>query len=275
MNPVAFTVGGFEVRWYSLFILLGIIISWILISKEAKKFKIENDFITNMLFWVIIFGIIGARIYYCIFEDFSYYSKNIIEVFKVWKGGLAIHGGILVGGITLISYCKKYKVSVYRMLDICAPYLLFAQAIGRWGNFFNGEIYGSVTSYEKLHSLKFIPEFVINGMNNGGVYYTPLFYYESLWCLLGFIILIIIRKLKYTRLGFTTGGYLIWYSIGRFVFEGMRNSTFNLMLGNIKVAQLASIIMFIIGFMIILLQSRKPKLTEMYNSKEKVEVINF
>ena len=86
------------------------------------------------------------------------------------------------------------------MLDICAPYLLFAQAIGRWGNFFNGEIYGSVTSYEKLHSLKFIPEFVINGMNNGGVYYTPLFYYESLWCLLGFIILIIIRKLKYTNL---------------------------------------------------------------------------
>ena len=126
MNPVAFTVGGFEVRWYSLFILLGIIISWMLISKEAKKFKIENDFITNMLFWVIIFGIIGARIYYCIFEDFSYYSKNIIEVFKVWKGGLAIHGGILVGGVTLILYCKKYKVSVYRMLDICAPYLLFA-----------------------------------------------------------------------------------------------------------------------------------------------------
>lgn len=110
-------------------------------------------------------------------------------------------------------------------------------------------------------------------MNNGGVYYTPLFYYESLWCLLGFIILIIIRKLKYTRLGFTTGGYLIWYSIGRFVFEGMRNSTFNLMLGNIKVAQLASIIMFIIGFMIILLQSRKPKLTEMYNSKEKWKLL--
>ena len=254
MNPVAFTVGGFEVRWYSLFILLGIIISWMLISKEAKKFKIENDFITNMLFWVIILGIIGARIYYCIFEDFSYYSKNIIEVFQVWKGGLAIHGGILVGGITLISYCKKYKVSVYRMLDICAPYLLFAQAIGRWGNFFNGEAYGPITTFENLKNLH-IPRFIIDGMYIGGNYHEPTFFYESIGCLIVFIILIILRNKKSTKIGIITSIYFILYGLVRFFIEGLR--TDSLMLFNIKVAQLISIIMILIGIYIIIKSSKK------------------
>lgn len=273
MNPVAFTVGPLEVKWYSIFILAGIIISTILINGEAKKFKLDKDFITNLLFWTVVVGIIGARVYYCLF-NLDYYLAHPTDIFKIWEGGLAIHGGIIFGGLTLILYSKKYKVSAFRMLDIVAPYLLLAQALGRWGNFFNSEVYGLPTTLEHLKNLKFIPDFVIYGMNVNGVYYEPLFYYESLWCLLGFILIIILRKLKYTRLGWQTGAYLIWYSIGRFIFEGMRSNEYNLMLGNIKVAQLISVILVVVGAIIIFIQARKPKLTEMYNL-EKVEIVEL
>ena len=272
MNPVAFTIFNVDVKWYSIFILAGIIIAYILIRGEAKKFNINNDFITNLLFWVIIIGIIGARAYYVVF-NWSYYSSHLNEIYKIWEGGLAIHGGILFGGITLIMYCKKYKISPLRMLDICAPYLLLAQGIGRWGNFFNSEAHGAATTLSYLKSIKIIPEFVIYGMNIGGTYYIPTFYYEFLWCILGMIIILIIRRLKYIRLGQQVGFYFMWYSIGRFFIESTR--TDSLMLGYIKVAQLVSIILFVIGLIIILVQSRKPKLVDMYNNHENIEVVSF
>ena len=271
MNPVAFTIFNYDIKWYSVFILLGILISYLLISHESKKFDISKDFITNLLFWTIIMGIIGARLYFCIFH-WNYYSQNIGEIFKIWEGGLAIHGGILFGGLTLILYCKKYKVSSLRMLDIVAPCLLLSQALGRWGNFFNQEAYGVATTLEKLQSLK-IPNFIIQGMYIDGIYYTPTFFYESLWCLLGLIIIMVIRYLKYTRIGYQVSFYLMWYSVGRFVIESYR--TDSLMLGYFKVAQIVSIILFIVGLVIFLLQLRKPKLEELYNSKEKIEVVNF
>lgn len=273
MNPVAFTIFSIDVKWYSVFILVGIIIAWILIRSEARKFNISSDFITNLLFWTIIMGIIGARLYYIIF-NWSYYSNHLNEIYRIWEGGLAIHGGIILGGLTLIMYCRKYKVSTFRMLDICAPYLLFAQALGRWGNFFNSEAYGAATTLEHLKSIKIIPEFVIYGMNINGTYYTPAFYYESLWCLLGVVLILIIRKFKYTRLGWQVGFYLMWYGLGRFFIESSR--TDSLMLGYIKVAQLVSIILFVVGLIIILIQARKPKLEDMYNiNKDNVEVVSF
>ena len=153
MNPIAFTIFNYDVKWYSVLILSGILISYLFINHESSKFGISKDFITNLLFWTIIFGILGARLYYCIF-NWSYYSKHISEIFKIWEGGLAIHGGIIVGGLTLILYCKKYKVSSLRLLDIVAPCLLFSQALGRWGNFFNQEAYGVATTLQKLQSIK-------------------------------------------------------------------------------------------------------------------------
>ncbi len=271
MNPIAFTLFGYDIKWYSVLILIGILISYIFINIESNKFKISKDFITNLLFWTIIFGILGARLYYCIF-NWSYYSKHIGEIFKIWEGGLAIHGGIILGGLTLILYCKKYKVSSLIMLDIISPCLLFSQALGRWGNFFNQEAYGVSTTLQKLQSLK-IPDFIIQGMYIDGVYYTPTFFYESLWCLLGVIILIVIRHLKYTRIGYQVSFYLMWYSVGRFVIESFR--TDSLMLGYFKVAQIVSVVLFIVGLVIFLIQTGKPKLEEMYNSKEKIEVVHF
>ncbi len=272
MNPIAFTIGSVSITWYSIIILVGVIVAWIMIAAESKKFGIKSDFVTNLLFWSILFGILGARLYYVAFK-WSYYSNHLSEIYKVWEGGLAIHGGILFGLITLVLYCRKYKMSVLRMLDIVAPYVIFAQAIGRWGNFFNQEAYGTMTTLNHLRSLKFVPDFVIFGMNINGNYYTPTFYYESLWCLLGFVILLIVRKLKYTRIGQTVGLYFIWYSIGRFYIESLRLDS--LMLGNFKVAQIVSGVLFIVGVILVLIQSRKPKLEDMYNNKEKVEVVHF
>ncbi len=272
MNPYIVTFGEFGITWYSVFILTGIILAYIFIRSEAKKFDIKADFITNLIFWTVIIGIIGARAYYVIF-NWNYYSNHVIEIFKIWEGGLAIHGGLLAGLLVIIIYCKKYRISVLRILDIISPYLLLAQSLGRWGNFFNSEAYGVATTYEKLKAMKFIPDFIIYGMNIDGIYYTPTFYYESLWCLLGVIIILLIRRIKYLRLGQQIGTYLMWYSLGRFFIESLR--TDSLMLGYFKMAQIVSIILFIIGLVLVLLQIRKPKLEYLYNKQENLEILEL
>lgn len=247
MNPEIFNLGGISIRWYSVLILLGIIIGYFIAAREGKKFDLPKDFIFDLCFWVVIFGIIGARLYYCLF-NFSIYKDNPLEILKVWHGGLAIHGGILGGLIALLIYCNIRKVNPFRMCDIAVPSLILAQAIGRWGNFFNMEAHGPATTLANLQNLH-IPDFIIRGMNIQGIYYHPTFLYESLWCLLGFIIILLIRKYyKYLKTGQLTCVYLMWYSIGRVFIESLR--TDSLMLGNFKVAQLISLIMFTIGLVV-------------------------
>lgn len=271
MNPYIFELGEIKIKWYSVLILFGIIISTIFIIKEAKRFNITKDFIINLLFWTIILGIIGARIYFVTFS-WDYFKDDIPSIFKIWEGGLAIHGAIIFGFLTLVFYCKKYKVRYSRILDIVVPFLLLSQAIGRWGNFFNQEAYGPITTLTHLQSLH-IPEFIINGMYINGNYYTPTFLYESIWCLLGFIVLLVIRHYRYTKIGQTFGYYLIWYSAFRFVIERYRQDS--LMFDGFRVAQLVSIILFITGLVIVLIQSRKPKLEELYNNDKEIEVLRF
>lgn len=247
MDSVAFKVGNMSIRWYSLCILFGIIIAYFLAKKESKKFNYEKDFIFDLFFYVIIFGIIGARLYYVVF-NFNYYKSNLLEIFKVWNGGLAIHGGIIFGLITLIIYCKKKRVDILRTTDVASISLLFAQAVGRWGNFFNSEAHGPITTLANLENMKFIPDFVIKGMNIDGIYYHPTFYYESLWCLLGVVFFALIRKFfKNLKKGQLTCLYFVWYGIGRFFIEYLR--TDSLMFGGIKAAQLFSIITIVIALL--------------------------
>ena len=270
MDPIMFHLFGIDIHWYSVLILIGIVIGLILLEKEAKRFKYPKDLIFNICFWAIIIGIISARLYYVIF-NFSYYKNNLLEIFAVWNGGLAIHGGIIGGVLTVIFFAKKYHLNFLKLLDMAVPSLILAQAIGRWGNFFNGEAHGIATTYTELKNL-LIPEFIIGGMNIRGIYYLPTFYFESLWCLLGFIILLIMRRMKYIKIGATTCIYLMWYSLGRFFIEAWR--TDSLMLGGFKVAQIVSFILFIIGILGLMIQSRKGKFEDLY-SEPNHENIHF
>ncbi len=269
MSPVAFNIGEVEIRWYSIFIAISVVIAYIMIMSESNRFKIKKEFVFNMIFWTLIFGILGARLYYVVF-NMSYYTKNPLEIPMIWKGGLAIHGGLIFGLITLIIYSKKYHMRVGKMLDIVVVPLILGQAIGRWGNFFNAEAYGSIVDYQTLANIKIIPSFVIDNMYINGAYHLPMFYFESLWCLLGFIIMLFLRRRQYIKEGQIFGFYLIWYGLARGIIEIFR--TDSLMIGNIKVAIVVSVLMFIIGFIIESIQSRKPKLDELYNSVETEEL---
>ena len=192
MNRVAFNV-----YYYSLCILLGVIVAYILITREGKKQGLPKEFISDLIFYTLIIGILGARVYYCVF-NLDYYLANPSEILKIYNGGLAIHGGVIAGLIFVYFYTKKKNVSFIKILDIVAPAVIIAQSFGRWGNFFNQEAHGGITTYQNLKNMH-IPEFIINGMHIEGKYYYPTFFFESIWCLIGFIILMIARRNKKAR----------------------------------------------------------------------------
>lgn len=250
MNPVI-DLGFISIHLYSVFLFFAMLTAYFIITKEAKKQNINEEIITNLIFYTIIYGIIGARMYFVIFH-LDYYINDPIRILKVWEGGLAIHGGIIAGIIFIYFYCKKNNLNILKTLDIIVVGLIIAQAIGRWGNFFNGEAHGPETTLNTLENM-YLPDFIINGMYIGGTYYIPTFLFESVLCLLGFIILLILRK-KTKKTGILTSFYLIYYAVIRFFIESLR--TDSLMFFDFKAAQVVSIIMIIIGIIILI---RKEK----------------
>lgn len=259
MNRVAFNIFGFNVYYYSLCILLGVIVAYILITREGKKQGLPKEFISDLIFYTLIIGILGARVYYCVF-NLDYYLANPSEILKIYNGGLAIHGGVIAGLIFVYFYTKKKNISFVKILDIVAPAVIIAQSFGRWGNFFNQEAHGGITTYQNLKNMH-IPEFIINGMHIEGKYYYPTFFFESIWCLIGFIILMIARRNKNLRKGFQIGFYFIWYGLGRFFIEAFR--TDSLMFFGLKIAQIVSLIGIIIGIIIIVTNRNKKYYNEM------------
>lgn len=271
MNPVMFEVAGFEIRWYSVLILVACFVVLYFSQNEAERFGVPREFLFNMLFWSLIVGIIGARLYYVLF-NLDVYLKDPIEILKIWHGGLAIHGGLIGGILTILLYCKKYKVRTVRMLDFIAVPLLLGQAIGRWGNFFNQEAHGAATTLAHLKTL-FVPDFIINGMTIDGVIYTPTFLYESIVCLIAFIILMIIRRGKYVKVGTMTASYLLIYGILRFFIEMSRTDA--LMIGGFKIAQIISVIMVIIGLGMIMIITKRGKFEDLYNDADNSTTIRY
>ena len=266
MNRVALDLGIVQIYWYSLCILVGMMIGMFFVYRETRKKNINDVVVTNLILSTVIVSIIGARLYYVIF-DWKSYSENPIEIFEIWNGGLAIHGAIILGGLYLISYTRRHKLDTLKILDICSVGLIIGQAMGRWGNFFNQEVYGTEVSIEFLKGLH-LPGFIIDGMHIGGVYHHPLFLYESLWCILGFIVLLLIRKRKYIKTGQIFGIYCMWYSLARFFLEGMRESKYNLMLGNFKAAQIVSIGMFVVGLFFFIRRIKTSRFEHLYNDEE-------
>lgn len=270
MESVMFKIGNFEIKWYSAMLLVAVIIGIFLLMKEGKKHNYPSDFLFNLCFWVIIFSFIGARCYYVIF-NWGLYASDPINILKIWEGGLAIHGGLIAGFLTMMLYCKKYNVRLFKICDIAVPSIILGQAIGRWGNFFNGEAHGGIVLRSTLENLH-IPNIIIDGMYINGNYYHPTFFYEMLWCLLGFIILLLLRHYKYLKVGGLTCFYLCFYSVGRFFIESMR--TDSLMLGGFRVAQIVSLVLFVIGILGLMILSRKGKFEDLY-SEPNHETIRF
>lgn len=269
MDRVAITIGPISIYWYSIMIVLGILFAMFLVFREVKRQKLNNEFYINLVFYILLFGILGARLYYILF-NLDYYISNPLEIIKVWNGGLAIHGGIIAGIIVALVYCKKYNVNILKTLDIFSFGIIIGQIIGRWGNFFNQEAHGIVTSKAFLEGL-YLPQFIIDGMYIDGSYYHPTFLYESIWNVIGLIIMFILRKRKYNKIGTLTGFYMIWYSVGRLFIEQLR--TDSLMLGQVRVAQLISVVLIILGIILIIRSTRGSKFDNLYNKKD--EKIKF
>lgn len=247
IDPVAFNIGPIHVRWYGIIIACGILLGYYIAQAALKNVGLHKDTLIDIIFYSAIFGFIVARLYFVIFQ-WPYYMENPGEIPKIWHGGIAIHGGLIGGFITGIIVCRTKNLHPFQIGDIVAPSIILAQGIGRWGNFMNHEAHGGPVSKAFLEHLH-LPDFIIRNMYIDGQYYHPTFLYESLWDVLGFIILITLRK--HLKLGETFFGYLIWYSIGRFFVEGLRTDSL-MLTSHIRVAQLVSVILIVISIILII-----------------------
>ena len=258
MDRILIKLGPINIYYYSFLIVSAIIIGLLLAGREAEENKLGKEYITDLVCYLAPIGVLGARVYYVIF-NFDLFKDDILSIFRIWEGGLAIYGAVIFGVIFTVYYAKKKKKDVLLTLDTLVPYLILGQAIGRWGNFFNQEAFGKLTTKAALIKQR-IPNFIIEGMYIDGAYYQPTFLYESVWNLIGFIIMLFLRRAKKLKVGYLTGFYLIWYSIGRCFIEYFRSDS--LMLGNIKVAQLISLSLIVIGIIVIIKSTKK---NELYN----------
>ncbi|TAA71966.1 prolipoprotein diacylglyceryl transferase [Planococcus salinarum] len=248
IDPIAFSLGPIDVHWYGVIIATGIVIAFLVGQQEMVKRGLHPEFLTDLLIWAVPLAIVGARIYYVMFE-WDNYKDNPGEIFAIWNGGLAIHGALIMSVIVAYIFTKRRNTPFLKVADILAPSILIGQAVGRWGNFINQEAHGGEVSRAFLENL-FIPDWIINHMYIDGAYYHPTFLYESLWSLVGIIILLLLRKVNLVR-GEMFFFYMIWYSVGRYFIEGMRTDSLYVV-GDLRAAQLVSILAIIIAVTLII-----------------------
>ncbi|THF72501.1 prolipoprotein diacylglyceryl transferase [Cohnella fermenti] len=224
LDPVAFSLGSLPVHWYGIILGTAALVGLLLAIWEGKRFNLSPDFFLDLMLYGVPSAIIAARLYYVAFT-WDYYSQHPGEIIQIWNGGIAIYGALIGALICGFLYFRAKGYSFWRVVDICAPSLLAGQMIGRWGNFVNQEAYGSEVKESFLRNTLHLPNFIVNQMNVNGVYHHPTFLYESLWSLLGIIILFILRRQSFLRSGELFISYFIWYSIGRFYIEAVRTDS--------------------------------------------------
>ena len=233
MDPIAFTIFGIDIRWYGILIaaamMLGIIISY----KRAESYHIAPDRVLDFALITLPVAIIGARVYYVVF-NLDYYQRDFYKMINTRDGGLAIHGGIIFGILIGLVLCKLWTIHPWDALDLFAPVIALGQAIGRWGNYFNGEAYGAPTTLPWAIEIN-------------GVMVHPTFLYESIWCFLLFgFLLLISRQRKFSGQIFLLYGML--YSVERFFVEWLR--TDSLLFFGFKTAQILSLVIIFSFFFI-------------------------
>lgn len=244
VNRVAFSLFGKDVYWYALCILTGYLLAMLFVTSTCKKRGVDPDHIVDICIWGLVFGIAGARIYYCIFDWES--IGGFLGIFKLWEGGLAIYGGLIGAITTAFVYCKVKKLNTLNVFDVCVPGLFIGQIIGRWGNFFNAEVYGRATDSFFRMTI------------NGGEGVHPLFLYEGTWNLVGLILLLIFRDKKKAD-GQVFFFYVFWYGLGRLLLEGMRQSQYILYAieNVVGISQIVAFLGIIIGISGMILLQKK------------------
>ena len=254
LSNIAFHIASKPIYWYGILIMLGVILAVVYASARSRQFGIRQDDLYDAVLFAVPLGIVCARIYYVIFE-WEQYKDNLSEIFATWHGGLAIYGGIIGGIIVIVVLCKVKKIYVMDMLDLFASAVPIGQILGRWGNFFNCEAYGSSTTLPwRMVIGKTLEEAGATGNH-------PTFFYESAWNLIGFIILYFSsKKRKYH--GEILLLYLGWYGLGRFFIEGLRTDSLYLWGTGIRVSQVVALICIIIGLGGFLLNRKMPFLQE-------------
>ncbi|BAC14437.1 prolipoprotein diacylglyceryl transferase [Oceanobacillus iheyensis] len=261
IDRVAIEIGPLSIYWYGIIIAFGAILAIYLASKEADRLGLTKDLMLDFVMFAVPIAIIFARIYYVFFEFDQYANGPWWKVFAIWEGGIAIHGAVIGGVITAIVFAKVRKVSFWQIADIVAPSLILGQAIGRWGNFVNQEAHGgpiSQATYESFH--QYLPDFIMNQMTINGVMYHPTFLYESVWNILIFVGLLLLRKYNPVR-GEVFLTYAITYSIGRYFIEGLRTDSLY-MFDIIRTAQFISILIIIVSIIFIIY--RRKTVSERY-----------
>lgn len=268
INPVAFHLGPISVNWYGILIGLGIVLAYFLAQRESVRHGYDSEYMADLLIWAVPIAILSARIYYVTMK-WDYYSQNPGRIIEIWNGGIAIHGALIGSFIVAYVFTKKRKTSFLHLADIAAPSILIGQIIGRWGNFVNQEAYGGPVSRTFLENL-FLPNWVIEQMyiKEDGTYVHPTFLYESVWNIIGFVILLFARKWNWRR-GEMFFFYLMWYSFGRFFIEGLRTDSLYLV-GDLRSAQVVSILGFAIGLICIIYRRMNVKPALRYLDKDPV-----
>ena len=246
--PAGFSIGSFEVRFYGLIIAMGLILAVCYALRRKEQFGLSEDDLLDGVLWIAPFAIACARLYYCAFE-WEQYAANPISILYIWEGGIAIYGAVIGAAIGVIIHCKVFKkISVLATLDLVSLGFMIGQMMGRWGNFFNREAHGGVTD-------SFLRMGLINPVTGQGAYYHPTFLYESLWNLVGVILIhFLSKKRKYD--GQVALYYVAWYGLGRAMIEGLR--TDSLWWGNFRVSQVLAAASCLAAVILLMVMAFRP-----------------
>lgn len=243
--PSTLELGPLSIKYYGVCITVGVVLGYYLVHKRSSLYGISKETIDNLLPYLIIAVLVGARLYHVI-DDWSYYSQNQWQILAIWQGGIGIYGGLIAGLATALWFAKRYKIDFLRLLDLSAPSILLAQAIGRIGNYFNQEAFGPPTT---LPWGVYIDEQNRPSIWQSAQAFHPLFLYDFLWNFIGFILLYRyaprVRQLR----GLIIGCYFIWFGFGRLLIEQLRFDT--ALLFGIKLATIISMVLIILGLILV------------------------
>ena len=253
----------FGIKIYAVMIMVGFLLAAIYAMARAKEFNSDGDIIADLLIFVLPAAIIGARAYY-VLHKWDYYSQHTDEIIKVWNGGIAIYGAIIASALVIVIFSKIKKIDMLSLLDLGAISLLIGQSIGRWGNFFNAEAYGTTTDLPWGMVIR-------KSIQTTGAAVHPTFLYESIWNAIGFVILHNYSKKRKFK-GEMTLLYIAWYGLGRAFIEGLRVDS--LMIGNtnIRVSQMLAIVTCVLSVIALLYFYKTKKGTPVLVSANETEV---